>query len=112
MADNVSGNDCADQVSTEEETEIARQYPRSELRGIASATIYPPDGATCEPVRCSVLTRDLSLTGFGIALTRMLKPRQRIELDAESKHFVGEVVWCREAEFGFFIAGCRLVNSR
>jgi len=42
----------------------------------------------------------------------MLKPRQRIELDAESKHFVGEVVWCREAEFGFFIAGCRLVNSR
>jgi PilZ domain-containing protein len=101
----------ADKVSVEEETEIARQYPRSELRGVASATIYPLDGETCEPVRCSVLTRDLSLAGFGIALSQMLKPKQRIELDVESKHFVGEVRWCREAHFGFYIAGCRLLHS-
>jgi PilZ domain-containing protein len=110
--DSALRKDWADKVSPDEETEIDRQYPRSELRGIASATIYPQDSESGEPVRCSVLTRDLSLAGFGIALTEKLKPRQRIELDVESKHFVGEVMWCREAQFGFYIAGCRLVAPR
>jgi len=101
-----------DDVSPDEETAVDRQYPRTELKGIAKATIHPIAGQSGEPVRCSVLTRDLSLSGFGIALTEVVKPRQRIELDVESKHFTGEVMWCREAQFGFYIAGCRLVPSR
>jgi hypothetical protein len=102
-------DDCI--VSPGDETEVARQHDRSEFHEIATATIYPPAGDTQQPLHCPVLTRDLSAAGFGIVLTRPLQPRQRIELTAAQRRFVGEIVWCREAEFGFYIAGCRLLAS-
>lgn len=88
-----------------------RQFPRTDLRGVASATIYPPEGEPGEPIRCSVLTRDLSAGGFGIALSERLRPKQLVELDIDCNRLLGEVRWCREAQFGLYLAGCRIVES-
>jgi hypothetical protein len=98
-------------VSPGDETEVARQYERSEFHEIATATIFPRAGDAQPPLHCPVLTRDLSAAGFGIVLTRPLQTRQRIEVTAAQRRFIGEIVWCREAEFGFYIAGCRLLKA-
>ena len=98
-------------VSPGDETEVARLHDRCEFREIATATIYSTSGDAQHAVNCPVLTRDLSAAGFGIVLTRPLEPRQRIEVTAAQRRFLGEIVWCREAEFGFYIAGCRLLKT-
>jgi hypothetical protein len=103
------GNDDGDDCSALADTEIDRQFPRNDFRGSASATIYPPEGQNAKPVRCTVLTRDLSSRGFGIAHTQMLKPRQRVELELEPKRLAGEVLWCRQIQEDFYIAGCKLI---
>jgi len=107
--DNYSKNESPSSVSVDGDTELARQYPRTELCGVACATIHPKEGEGGGPQQCAVLTRDVSLAGFGIALPRLVQPRQRIDLDVEGKRFECEIVWCRDVQFGFYIAGCRLL---
>lgn len=92
--------------------EDARQFPRSPCHGNLNATIYPPPGSPRgEPVQCTLLTRDLSCGGIGIAHSEQLFPRQIIVLDAVGKLLVGEVRWCRQLDKRFYIAGCRLVKT-
>jgi PilZ domain-containing protein len=102
---------CSEEFMGREDTEIDRRFPRIEVHSSAEATIYPPDGAAAPPVRCTVLVRNLSQGGFGIRHTEMLQPRQRIELEVESKRLAGEVRWCRLIQDGFYIAGCQLIVS-
>jgi hypothetical protein len=90
----------------------AREFSRSSFRGTASATIYPRQlGPGQEPMQCTVLTRDLSCGGIGIAHNEQLYPQQIIVLDAVGKLLVGEVRWCRRLDEEFYIAGCRLVKT-
>jgi hypothetical protein len=90
----------------------ARQFSRSSFRGTASATIYPRHpGSGREPIQCTVLTRDLSCGGIGIAHSEQLFPEQIIVLDAVGKLLVGEIRWCRRLDEQFYVAGCRLVKT-
>jgi len=94
------------------DSEEARRFPRSPCHGNLKATIYPPPSSPGgEPVHCTVLTRDLSCGGIGIAHAEQLYPRQIVVLDAVGKLLVGEVRWCRQLDERFYIAGCRLVKT-
>jgi hypothetical protein len=99
--------DCSEAF---DDTEIDRELPRSEFLGNAEATIYPPAGQGGEPVRCTVLTRDLSNRGFGIAHKEPVRPRQRVELETPQRRLAGEVLWCRQIRPGFYIIGCRRLD--
>ena len=90
----------------------ARAFKRSSFRGAVKATIYPrQSGPGRDPVHCTVLTRDLSCGGIGIAHTEQLFPKQIVVLDAVGKLLVGEVRWCRREDENFYVAGCRLVKT-
>jgi hypothetical protein len=90
----------------------ARRFPRSQFRGSAKATIYPlSSSAESDPIQCTVLTRNLSCGGIGIAHCERLLPQQIIVLEAVGKVLVGEIRWCRQVEDRFFVAGCRLVKA-
>jgi hypothetical protein len=92
--------------------EDARRFRRSSFRGSAKATIYPrQSGPGREPVQCTVLTRDLSCGGIGLAHSEQLFPKQIVVLDAVGKLLVGEVRWCRRVDEHFYVAGCRLVKT-
>jgi hypothetical protein len=92
--------------------EDARNFPRSSFRGSAKATIYPRHpGPGREPLQCTVLTRDLSCGGIGIAHSDQLFPKQIVVLNAVGKLLVGEVRWCRRVDESFYVAGCRLVKT-
>jgi hypothetical protein len=92
--------------------EDARQFKRASFRGAVKATIYPRQpGPGRDPVQCTVLTRDLSCGGIGIAHTEQLFPKQIVVLDAVGKLLVGEVRWCRREDENFYVAGCRLVKT-
>ncbi len=92
--------------------EDARNFPRSSFRGSARATIYPRHPAPGrEPLQCTVLTRDLSCGGIGIAHSDQLFPKQIVVLNAVGKLLVGEVRWCRRVDENFYVAGCRLVKT-
>lgn len=93
------------------DTEIDRQFPRSEFLGSAPATIYPPAGQTGEAVHCTVLTRDLSNRGFGIAHTAPVRPGQRVELQMPNELLAGEVQWCRQLRPELYIIGCRRLDQ-
>jgi hypothetical protein len=101
--------ELADSCESHVDTEIDRQFPRNEFRGQAEATIYPPHGENSEPIYCTVLTRDLSNRGFGIAHDQPLRPKQRVELETSDKRVCGEVLWCRQIRPEFYIIGCRLL---
>lgn len=90
-----------------------RRFKRLAFSGTAAATIYPPEGKTgSQPIRCEVLTRDLSCGGIGIAHTERLVPQQVIVLDAVGKLLVSEVRWCRRVDKDFYVAGCRLIKTK
>ena len=90
----------------------ARRFPRSQFRGSAKATIYPSSSSpSAEPIQCTVLTRNLSCGGVGIAFSERLYPQQIIVMEAVGKVLVGEIRWCRQVEESFFVAGCRLVKA-
>jgi hypothetical protein len=92
--------------------EDARNFPRSSFRGSAKATIYPRHPAPGrEPLQCTVLTRDLSCGGIGIAHHDQLFPKQIVLLNAVGRLLVGEVRWCRRVDENFYVAGCRLVKT-
>jgi len=92
--------------------EEVRQFPRGSFHGSAKATIYPRhSGPGREPIQCTVLTRDLSCGGIGIAHSDQLFPKQIVVLDAVGKLLVGEVRWCRRVDENFYVAGCRLVKT-
>jgi hypothetical protein len=89
----------------------ARRFPRSSFRGTAKATIYPRHpGPGREPVQCTLLTRDLSCGGIGVAHSEQLFPKQIVVLEAVGRLLVGEVRWCRRVDEHFYVAGCRLVK--
>jgi hypothetical protein len=109
--------DSAPQTNKEEKLapspfDDARKFRRSSFRGSAEATIYPRHpGQGREPVHCTVLTRDLSCGGVGIAHSEQLFPKQIVVLNAVGKLLVGEVRWCRRVDEHFYVAGCRLVKT-
>ncbi len=110
---------AADQAPTDakEATECegfdTRKFKRLSFSGTAQATIYPLEKATGgEPIRCEVLTRDLSCGGIGIAHTERLVPQQMVVLDAVGKLLVSEVRWCRRVDKNFYVAGCRLIKTK
>jgi len=89
-----------------------RKFPRSPCRGSFKATIYPPPSKPGgEPVQCTVLTRDISCGGIGIAHTEELYPKQIIVLHAVTKLLIGEVRWCRRMSERSYIAGCQLIKA-
>lgn len=89
-----------------------RKFPRSACPGSFKATIYPPPSKPGgEPVQCTVLTRDISCGGIGIAHTEELYPKQIIVLHAVTKLLIGEVRWCRRLNERSYIAGCQLIKA-
>jgi len=99
------------QGATESDSFDTRRFKRLAFSGTAQATIYPLEQAPgCEPIRCEVLTRDLSCGGIGIAHTERLAPQQMVVLDAVGKLLISEVRWCRRVDKGFYVAGCRLIK--
>jgi hypothetical protein len=92
--------------------EDLRKHERRPCPGTLKATIYPPpDSPGGEPVQCTVITRDLSCGGIGIAHTEQLYPRQIIVLHAVTRVLVGEVRWCQQIGERYYIAGCQLVKA-
>ena len=100
-----------DSAESQMDTEIDRQFPRNDFRGHAQATIFPPAGVDALPTRCTVLTRDLSNRGFGIAHNEPLRPKQVVELQTPARQLTGEVLWCRQIRPEFYIIGCRLTAA-
>jgi PilZ domain len=84
-----------------------RRFPRFYFRSCADATIYPlVPGA--DPIKCVVVTRDVSRGGMGLLHTEQLFPGQRIDLVLNGS--VGkslEVVWCRRVAEKSYSVGCR-----
>jgi hypothetical protein len=101
-----------EQQTLDEKGFETRRFKRLEFSGTAQATIYPHKHEPgSEPIRCEVLTRDLSQGGIGIGHTQRLLPQQMIVLDAVGKLLVGEVRWCRRVEKDLYFVGCRLVKT-
>jgi len=89
-----------------------RRFVRRAFRGQAKATIFPlPAAGDVPPLECTVMTRDLSCGGIGIAHSEPLFPRQRILLQAAGKRLVGEVRWCRRVKQRYYLAGCQLLQA-
>lgn len=122
VVDTTSSDLTANQPSDAEKTAAksdvfadTRNFKRLSFSGTALATIYPyPQKllSSNEPVKCTVLTRDLCCGGIGIAHNERLVPHQTIVLDALGKLLVGEVRWCQRIDKDFYIAGCRLVKTK
>lgn len=91
----------------------ARHFPRFFYRAEVTATVYPRPGADSqEPVRCSMLTRDLSRGGLNVLYTDQLFPGQQIDLvltDGASRRV--EVMWCRRLAERRYSLGCRFVKT-
>ena len=84
-----------------------RRFPRFYLRACADATIYPlePDA---EPMKCVMVTRDVSRGGMGLLHTAQLFPGQRIDLVLNGTiNKLLEVVWCRRVAENSYSIGCR-----
>jgi len=89
-----------------------RKFQRKAFPGSLKATIYPPPFQSGGgPLQCTVITRDLSCGGIGIAHTEQLYPRQIIVLHAVSKLLIAEVRWCQQIGERSFIAGCQFVKA-
>ena len=88
-----------------------RRFPRFYFRSCADATIYPLD-PDAEPMKCVVVTRDVSRGGMGLLHTAQLFPGQRLDLvlnDGVSKTL--EVVWCRRVAKESYSVGCRFKEA-
>ena len=105
-----SDRDC-EPCDPSADTEIERQFPRSDVFGVAEATIYPLAGQSGEPIYRAVMVRNLSSRGFGITLDDPLHARQRVELDMQQQRLVGEVLWSRQIQPKIHLVGCRIVGS-
>lgn len=84
-----------------------RRFPRFYFRSVADATIYPlVPGAN--PIKCVVVTRDVSRGGMGLIHTEQLFPGQRIDLvlNGEVTKLL-EVVWCKRVADKSYSVGCR-----
>jgi hypothetical protein len=113
MADTLSTDtdrDC-ELCDPSADTDIDRQFPRTDIRSVAKATIYPPPGQAGEPIYRAVMVRNLSTHGFGLTLDTPLHPQQRVELTIDQRRLVGEVQWCRQIHPKTYLVGCRLVSS-
>jgi hypothetical protein len=89
-----------------------RKHSRQPCPGTIKATIYPPPHQpNADPVQCTIVTRDLSCGGIGIAHFEPLYPQQIIVLNAANRLLVGEVRWCQQIGERSFIAGCQLVKT-
>ena len=90
----------------------ARHFPRFFYRAEISATVYPqPGAASQEPVRCTMLTRDLSRGGLNVLYTDQLFPGQQIDLvltDGAPRRV--EVTWCRRLAERRYSLGCRFIK--
>jgi hypothetical protein len=93
------------------ETELDRQYARTDVFSVAEAIIYPLVGPCNEPIYRAVMVLNLSSHGFGITLDDPLQPRQKVELYIEKQRLVGEVQWCRQIQPKIHLVGCRLLDS-
>jgi PilZ domain-containing protein len=88
----------------------ARGFPRYYYRTWANAIIHPIGKG--EPLRCSVITRDLSRNGISLLHSTQLFTGQRIELDLNEKAPRAiEVVRCRRIGDACYVIGCRFVKA-
>ena len=102
-ADDFFGNSGAMPRSFDDQ----RRFPRFYLRSCADATIYPLQ-PNLEPIKCVMVTRDISRGGMGLLHTAQLFPGQRLELVLNGNiHKTLEVVWCRRVADNRYIVGCR-----
>ena len=113
MADALtSGSECERKpCDCSADTDIDRQFERSDVFSVAEVTIYPLAGQSGELIYREVMVRDLSNLGFGIILDDPLQPRQQVELYMEEQRLVGEVQWSRQIQPKIHLIGCRLVSS-
>jgi hypothetical protein len=87
-----------------------RRFPRYPVQATIDATIYPLD-SSWPPVRCEMMTRDLSRGGINLLHSEQLYPGQKIDIVVDSSSRRVEVVWCRRITNRCFSAGCRFVTS-
>lgn len=105
-------SEAHDETDDQEDGAESRRFPRSPCHGSLQATIYPPPHIPGgDPIRCCVLTRNLSCGGVGIAHSEKLFPKQVLVLEAVGRLLVAEVRWCRQLDEKFFIVGCRLIKT-
>jgi hypothetical protein len=105
-----SKRECAP-CDSSADTDIDRQFERSDVFNVAEVRIYPLAGQSGEPIYRAVMVRNLSRHGFGITLDDPLQPRQRVELHMEQQRLVGEVQWSRQIQPKIHLVGCRLLSS-
>ena len=87
--------------------EDVRRFPRFYFRSCADAAIYPL-GRNQPPVKCVVLTCDLSRSGISVLHNALLYPGQRIDIVLNSPPARRlEVTWCRRLEKGRYLVGCK-----
>jgi hypothetical protein len=88
-----------------------RAFPRYEFQAVATATIHPPPwDSRKQPVKCFVMTRDLSRGGISILHPDRISRGQLIDLClANGNELKAEVQWIRQEPDGCFLMGCRFV---
>jgi hypothetical protein len=89
-----------------------RRYPRFPFQAQIEATILPLDVNQAAPVRCMMMTRDLSRGGINLIHSDQLFPGQRIEIALNGMQRCVEVMWCRRLANRCFSAGCRFVARK
>jgi hypothetical protein len=90
-----------------------RAFPRYEFQAMATATIHPPPwDSRKQPLKCFVMTRDLSRGGISILHPDRISKGQRIDLClANGNELKLEVQWIRQEPDGNFLMGCRFVQA-
>jgi PilZ domain-containing protein len=90
----------------------ARRFPRFHDRARIEAAIHPlGDDPQAPPMRCAMLTRDLSRGGINLLHSDQLFPGQKIEIILDDAPRWVEVLWCRRLANRCFSAGCRFVTK-
>jgi len=90
----------------------ARRFERYRYRSRVEATIHSlGDDPKAPPVRCAMLSRDLSRGGINLLHSEQLFPSQKIEIVLSGATRWVEVMWCRRLANRCFSAGCRFVTK-
>lgn len=88
----------------------ARRFPRFAYQTKVEAAIYPLEAKQGEePVRCAMMTRDLSRGGINLLHSDQLFPGQRIDIVLNGMLRCVEVRWCRRIANRCYSVGCRFV---
>lgn len=98
--------------SSQAGNEHAQRALRVTYRATAEAIIYPVVPETGKPVRCLVLTQDVSSMGCNIVHPVRLLPGQRLDILLDGKTPRPAVVaWCNRLPDKHFTMGCRFTDE-